>query len=499
MVLSVDDSQAPNGACMVGADPTAVYRNVQTLFRGGTCAGMTDRELLERFKASRGPSAEAAFAALVARHGPMVWGVCFRFLSDPHRAADAFQATFLILVRKAGCVRVDDSLARWLYGVSRKVASRARKVAARHSTQQLAPVQANWSYTPDPARAELFAALDQELDRLPKHYRAAIILCDLAGYSHHEASRQLGCAVGTIGSRVARGREMLRGRLLRRRLGPPLGLVVTACAAESARASFPITLAEAVVRAVGQCATLPGVGAISSAVVLLVEGGLKSMSATTLKLSGAALIATTVALAGGAVCAFQNSEAKTSTAPNDAATAVSGNRDAASGQIARDDTKKKLADSSQRDSEDIKDILDILQAQLDAKELEVQREKMRLELARAIVARNQRLNERNGQLISAKDMQLAQVEAKLAEIQYEVTRTEARERKLRLDQAKRMSEKLSPEALRAYLDRLGSQTTMESLERRIGAMEQKLERILELLRAKIVDPKSKPADGESSK
>lgn len=103
---------------MVGGEPSAVFRDVQTLFCVGTAVGMTDGELLERFTTRRDASAEAAFAALVHRHGPMVWGVCRRLLGDRHDAADAFPATFLVLVRKASDVRVDDSLARWLYGVS---------------------------------------------------------------------------------------------------------------------------------------------------------------------------------------------------------------------------------------------------------------------------------------------------------------------------------------------------------------------------------------------
>ena len=119
---------------MTGNDPSAVARDVQTLFGVGAAGGLTDGQLLERFVNGRDASAaEGAFAALVRRHGPMVWGVCRRALDDPHDAADAFQATFLVLVRKAGSVRVEDSLGRWLYGVSRRVAARARVEAARRA------------------------------------------------------------------------------------------------------------------------------------------------------------------------------------------------------------------------------------------------------------------------------------------------------------------------------------------------------------------------------
>src|SRR3954449_1743171 len=121
---------------MIGGEPSAVYRDIQTLFGAGAVAGLSDGELLEQFAARRGDAAEAAFAALVRRHGPMVWGVCRRTLDDPHAAADAFQATFLVLVRKAAAVRVGDSLGRWLYGVSRKVAARASITAARRAARE---------------------------------------------------------------------------------------------------------------------------------------------------------------------------------------------------------------------------------------------------------------------------------------------------------------------------------------------------------------------------
>ena len=112
-------------------------RQIRALFAGGTATGLSDGELLERYAARRAESAEAAtaaemaFEALVDRHGAMVWGVCRRVLGDAHAAEDAFQATFLILVRKAGSVRVDGSLGRWLYGVARRVALRARSEGER--------------------------------------------------------------------------------------------------------------------------------------------------------------------------------------------------------------------------------------------------------------------------------------------------------------------------------------------------------------------------------
>src|SRR5271168_1467604 len=130
---------------------STMIRQFRTLFEAGTIAGLTDGQLLERFLDSRD---EIAFEALVARHGPMVLGVCRRALADPNDAADAFQATFLILVRKAGSVRVDDSLGRWLYGVSRRVAGRARLIAARRPRAEAA-LERIEAVSPDPDRFEL--------------------------------------------------------------------------------------------------------------------------------------------------------------------------------------------------------------------------------------------------------------------------------------------------------------------------------------------------------
>src|SRR3954453_3193244 len=112
---------------------SAVLRDVHTLFDLGILAGLSDRQLLERFAGRADAASEAAFAGLVARHGPMVLGVCRRALNDPNDVEDAFQATFLILVRKAGAGGVEDSLGRWLYGVSRRVSGRAKAAAASRS------------------------------------------------------------------------------------------------------------------------------------------------------------------------------------------------------------------------------------------------------------------------------------------------------------------------------------------------------------------------------
>ena len=172
---------------------------------------------------------KTAFAGLVARHGPMVWNVCRSVLLDAHAAEDAFQATFMILVKKAASIRRRETLASWLYGVARRVAVRARKTAVRRGELrwgQVAEMKA--SSMPDPSRHEEIEALHQELDRLPERYRAVLVLCHLEGRTHAEAARLLNCPAGTVSIRVSRARERLQ-----RSPGAPGDRALCVCRASS--------------------------------------------------------------------------------------------------------------------------------------------------------------------------------------------------------------------------------------------------------------------------
>jgi RNA polymerase sigma factor (sigma-70 family) len=171
---------------------------------------LTDAELLGRFLAARDP---LAFEVLVWRHGAMVLGVCGRVLGRGADAEDAFQATFLALVRHARSVRAGVSLAGWLYRVARRVSVRAvRQRAARARRECLAARPE--AVTCDAAEwADWRAALDREVGRLPRPYREAFVLCHLDGRAYEEAARELGCPLGTLHSRLARARERLRTRL----------------------------------------------------------------------------------------------------------------------------------------------------------------------------------------------------------------------------------------------------------------------------------------------
>ena len=172
---------------------------------------LSDRQLLTRFVTS---CDQTAFEVLVQRYGPMVMGVCRRILGDATDAEDAFQATFLVLVRKARTIARPDLLGNWLYGVAYRIARKARAQKAKRA-QQKQPLAAMTS--PDPtveaALHELQAQLDKELEKLPTKYRAPLVLCYLEGMSNREAAQRLGWPIGSISHRLARGREILRQRL----------------------------------------------------------------------------------------------------------------------------------------------------------------------------------------------------------------------------------------------------------------------------------------------
>jgi RNA polymerase sigma factor (sigma-70 family) len=253
--------------------------------RRGACprdeAGLTDEQLLTDFVERRD---EAAFADLVLRHGPMVWRVCRRALANRQDAEDAFQGTFLVLVRKAASVRPREMLANWLYGVARTTAHRARVAAARRRVTE-------GQVTPMPERPavhrnpwdDLRAVLDLELSRLPAKYRILIVLCDLENRSRKEVARQLGIPAGTVAGRLARARALLARRLTRQGITLPCGVLVAGLVETAAGDVPPAALSSAVATTSVLAVESVAAGVIPPRVVTLTEGVLKAMWLAKLK------------------------------------------------------------------------------------------------------------------------------------------------------------------------------------------------------------------------
>jgi RNA polymerase sigma factor (sigma-70 family) len=267
-------------------------------------AGLTDGQLLEDFISRRD---EAALAVLVRRHGPMVWGVCRRVLSNYHDAEDAFQATFLVLVRKASSIASRELLANWLYGVAHQTALNARGAAARRRARERQVTE-----MPEPAISEqdlwrdLQPLLDEVLSRLPHKYRVVIVLCDLGGKTRKEAARQLGVPEGTVSGWLARARAMLAKRLAQRGVVLSGGALAVLLAQTVASAGVPSSLVSSTIKAatlfaVGQAAAT---GAISVKVAALTQGVLRTVLLTKLKATTAALVIAGLLVSGLLVAAL---------------------------------------------------------------------------------------------------------------------------------------------------------------------------------------------------
>jgi RNA polymerase sigma factor (sigma-70 family) len=240
---------------MAGGQLGYLFRHLHRLAEAGGSAVRTDGELLRGFAVRR---EEAAFAELVRRHGPMVLALCRRLLPQDADVEDAFQATFLVLARRAASIRRQESAAGFLYGVAWRVATRVRAEAARRPVAPRPDAGRN-DPAAEAARRELRAILDAELSRLPEKYRTPLVLCYLEGHSHAEAAGRLGWPEGTVKGRLARARDLLRGRLARRGLALSAAALGSGLAAETTSAGVPATLAASALRTVHLApATLPG-------------------------------------------------------------------------------------------------------------------------------------------------------------------------------------------------------------------------------------------------
>lgn len=248
-----------------------------------------DGDLVTQFADRRD---EAAFAELIRRHGPTVYGVCRRVLGHAHDAEDAFQAVWLVLARRAGDVHPPGSVGNFLYGVAVRTATKARTLAAKRRQRLMAAAKPEPVLDP-PADSDLRAVLDEELAHLPDKLRAAVVLCDLNGKSRSVAAAELGWPEGTVAARQAKGRALLADRLRRRGVALSAAALATALAPEATAASVPADLAaDALAGAFGWAAVPPSAQ-------LLAEGVMRSMSVARWKLPAALLMV--AGLAGGAV------------------------------------------------------------------------------------------------------------------------------------------------------------------------------------------------------
>ncbi len=312
-----------------------LLRHFNRLLEGRQADALSDAELLKRFAQQRD---ETAFEALVGRHGPMVHGLCRRLLRRAEDADDAFQAVFLILVRKARGISNRASLGGWLYKVAYRAALEARAREAKHAAASLGEDIADRETANDAERRDLQRALAEEVDRLPEKYRLPVVLCCLSGQTTEEAARRLGCPRGTVLSRLASARQRLRGRLTRRGLAPSV-VAVAAALQPKATAAIPAGVATAVVKAAAGLATgSVEAAAVSGSVLSLMEGVLKAMFMK--KLKWAAIVLAASILVGGGVGLWFRQPA--------AAQSPTRARDAEPAQTVRPDEPRTAAPASPR-------------------------------------------------------------------------------------------------------------------------------------------------------
>jgi RNA polymerase sigma factor (sigma-70 family) len=267
---------------MATAHRDTVLRHIRQLMDRAPCKDVPDSQLLHAFVTGHG---EAAFATLLRRHGPMVLSTCRRVLRNEQDAEDAFQATFLVLARKAASIRSQESVSCWLHSVAHRLALRAKAQKVR---RQIREEQAAAQRTPAPqlkaAWGELQQALDTTLRSLPEKYRTVLLLCYLEDRTQEEVAKQLGCPLGTVRSRLAQGRKLLRERLARRGLAPSAGALAALLAA-SGPAALPATLQRQTLQAAVALAAGQAAGLVSAQVTNLITGGLESMFATRVKMA----------------------------------------------------------------------------------------------------------------------------------------------------------------------------------------------------------------------
>jgi RNA polymerase sigma factor (sigma-70 family) len=312
-----------------------VLKQISRLASVTDVESVSDAALLERFV---GPCDEAAFAELVRRHGPLVQGICRRVLVRVHDAEDAFQATFLVLARKARSIRRREALPGWLYEVAYRVAARARASNARRKeiekrVADMPRASANSGET----EPDLLPILDDQLSGLPPKYRRPLVLCYLQGRTHAQAAAELGVPPGSMSRLLARGLELLRGRLSRRGVCLPAGVLAAALAEQAGRGATSATLVHAATRAAIAFAFGPASSAASAGALALADGALRILLLKKLGFAIVLLVLAGLALAGAGVFAAGLVESSQATA-----------REPASGPRVQNEAPRSQGDSLPR-------------------------------------------------------------------------------------------------------------------------------------------------------
>jgi RNA polymerase sigma factor (sigma-70 family) len=288
----IQKASLEGGTMMARTQLNAVLRHIHTLAGAPNDREPADRELLERF-VERGE--EAAFTVLVRRHGRLVESVCRHVLRHHQDAEDALQATFLVLARKAAGIRKREALASWLHGVAYRIALAARRNAARRRAKEKeAMTKPSAQIPPETAWRDVQEILDEEIRRLPENQRAPFIPCFLEGQSRAEAARELGWKEGTVSSRLARARQRLQKRLLRRGVSLSAVLGAAALTAPAGAAALPVSrLVEAALRPAG--------AGVSPAAIALADTLIRAMGAARRTAGALLILFLTVLLAGAGV------------------------------------------------------------------------------------------------------------------------------------------------------------------------------------------------------
>ncbi len=320
-----------------------VSRSLDTLFQVGTLGSLSDGELLECVSSGPNSESEAAFRVLLQRHGPMVLGLCRSLVRDAHDAEDAFQATFLVLVRKATSIRRRDTIGPWLYGVAARVARKARARTARRSRLER-PLSQELIAPEDAAgdRAAPPSAIQEEIARLPERLRGPVVMCCVQGMSYERAARTLGVTEPALRGRLHRARKRLAMQLRER------GINAAGLASSLESSQFPLpsvssSLVESTVHIGVRWSSLSGLSAgavaVSDSIATLAQGVIRIMMFQTYKLPAAGLLVG-AGLLGTVVLAHQGTGGSDNR--------ESRNRTTARARLAQRDPQEKSAPQPER-------------------------------------------------------------------------------------------------------------------------------------------------------